>query len=923
MAVTSKLIRDGIRAGLLGDATTLVYAAPIAAGDLSPAANTHAARTGWYHPTATSTGFVTNGSERLRLWGDGGVSIGGAYAASPGTGNAAVAGDFYVGGKLTVVGLIDPTGLQLVPQAANPGDVNTLWIDSVTSKTYVGPTNAIVTAVNDVATLTGLTLTAVAANPGGVNTIWYDTTSGKPKIGIADTLLTQAPGGTVEVVGPLQINDGSLTAPAYSFSGETNSGLLRAGAGQLSVAVLGVSQVSISSTQVTVRSLSSAASTLVGASTTGVLSALSYVPASNFPALTGDVTTTAGSLATAIATGAVTLAKMAALPAGTLIGNNTVAPATPLALTSSQVKTLLAIAASDVSGLTAWATKAYPADAAGLLRNNGAGVLSWDTSVYLTANQTIALSGDVTGSGTTAITATIAANAVTYAKFQQVAASSLVGNPTGAPANVQGVTLGGPLSFSGTTLTIAAGAIGNSYLANSSITIAGNSTALGGSVTQDQITGLSATGIIKRTGPNTLAIAVAGSDYLAPYGSQTANTFFAAPNGAPGLPTFRTIVPADLPVFTSTTAGIVPASGGGTVNFLRADGTWTAPNYVAGTLAANQVAFGSGSNTIQGSSTFTYNGTTLNLSPAPATTGSPSTFSVVAAAHTTLTASVEAIDLSFNLARTVQFNSGLLATQRAIWIQAPTYAFTAASTITTAATLAISGAPIAGTNATITTAVALDIESGLLRTAASTTATAGLRVPAGTAPTSPVNGDVWETTAGLWLRMNGATVGPINSTILFSQTQTVTVTGTTASTLLGTGVGSVTIPANYLTAGKKVRITATMSCTRPSATFTATVTLTFGTWSQAFTTTTSSGTRPITFIAELTPQAAGASVTIAGHLISFVGPNGGGAAATNVYAKTAAAFNTTAATTLVLTGVTSQTAASVSCDSLTIESLFF
>ena len=29
--------------------------------------------------------------------------------------------------------------------------------------------------------------------------------------------------------------------------------------------------------------------------------------------------------------------------------------------------------------------------------------------------------------------------------------------------------------------------------------------------------------------------------------------------------------------FTDTTEGVVPASGGGTTNFLRADGTWVAP----------------------------------------------------------------------------------------------------------------------------------------------------------------------------------------------------------------------------------------------------------------------------------------------------------------------------------------------------------
>lgn len=46
-------------------------------------------------------------------------------------------------------------------------------------------------------------------------------------------------------------------------------------------------------------------------------------------------------------------------------------------------------------------------------------------------------------------------------------------------------------------------------------------------------------------------------------------------------------------------------------------------------------------------------------------------------------------------------------------------------------------------------------------TPASTTADASLRIPHGAAPTSPVNGDIWTTTAGLFVRVNGATVGPL------------------------------------------------------------------------------------------------------------------------------------------------------------------
>jgi hypothetical protein len=95
--------------------------------------------------------------------------------------------------------------------------------------------------------------------------------------------------------------------------------------------------------------------------------------------------------------------------------------------------------------------------------------------------------------------------------------------------------------------------------------------------------------------------------------------------------------------------------------------------------------------------------------------GSPTAFTITGAGHTTLTASTEATDVNFNLARTVQFATGALTTQRAMRIQAPTYSFVGASTITTASTVAISGPPVAGTNATITNAYALNVESGNVR----------------------------------------------------------------------------------------------------------------------------------------------------------------------------------------------------------------
>lgn len=57
-----------------------------------------------------------------------------------------------------------------------------------------------------------------------------------------------------------------------------------------------------------------------------------------------------------------------------------------------------------------------------------------------TGDQTITLSGDLSGSGSAGINATIANNAVTYAKMQQVAAISVVGNSTGSLANAGAIT---------------------------------------------------------------------------------------------------------------------------------------------------------------------------------------------------------------------------------------------------------------------------------------------------------------------------------------------------------------------------------------------------------------------------------------------------------------------------------------------------
>jgi hypothetical protein len=96
-----------------------------------------------------------------------------------------------------------------------------------------------------------------------------------------------------------------------------------------------------------------------------------------------------------------------------------------------------------------------------------------------TGDQTITLSSDVSGSGTGAITTTINTGAVnsakiadgsiatidlgnsqvTYGKIQNVAATRLLGNPTGTAAAPSEISLGTGLSFSGTTLNATGGTV--------------------------------------------------------------------------------------------------------------------------------------------------------------------------------------------------------------------------------------------------------------------------------------------------------------------------------------------------------------------------------------------------------------------------------------------------------------------------------
>jgi len=99
--------------------------------------------------------------------------------------------------------------------------------------------------------------------------------------------------------------------------------------------------------------------------------------------------------------------------------------------------------------------------------------------------------------------------------------------------------------------------------------------------------------------------------------------------------------------------------------------------------------------------------------------------------------------------------------------------------------------------------------TGRLVAVASTTGAASVNIPTGTAPTSPSSGDLWHDSTQKGLQAQAAGVKQTLSGVLFTQTASAAVTNTTTeTTLVSTGVGTATLPANFFVAGKTVRVRA-------------------------------------------------------------------------------------------------------------------
>ena len=104
-----------------------------------------------------------------------------------------------------------------------------------------------------------------------------------------------------------------------------------------------------------------------------------------------------------------------------------------------------------------------------------------------------------------------------------------------------------------------------------------------------------------------------------------------------------------------------------------------------------------------------------SFTPSATVSGATTVFNFTTPASINQTLSTETIGVRFNMSASIQHATGAITTQRDFVIDARTHAFVGASTITDSATLAITGAPIAGANATITNKYSLWSQAGQVR----------------------------------------------------------------------------------------------------------------------------------------------------------------------------------------------------------------
>lgn len=197
-----------------------------------------------------------------------------------------------------------------------------------------------------------------------------------------------------------------------------------------------------------------------------------------------------------------------------------------------------------------------------ICESNGAGAAVWNV---LGGGVSDADYGDIVISGGVW---SIDTAAVTLAKMANIATDSLIGRDTTATGVPEVIGVTGGIEFSGA-----------------------------GSIRTSAFTG----DVTKTAGGTALTIANSAVT-LAKMADLVTARFIGRVSGTTGVPEAMTGTQATtlLDTFTSALKGLAPASGGGTTNFLRADGTWASPagggtvTNTAGNLTNNSIVLGAG-----------------------------------------------------------------------------------------------------------------------------------------------------------------------------------------------------------------------------------------------------------------------------------------------------------------------------------------
>jgi hypothetical protein len=213
-----------------------------------------------------------------------------------------------------------------------------------------------------------------------------------------------------------------------------------------------------------------------------------------------------------------------------------------------------------------------------------------------TGDQTITLSGDVTGSGTGSFSATIANGAVSLAKMANLAAHTIIGNNTGTSAT--------PLALSGTQVTAMLDSFNGTTKGLVPVPSGpGTNVFLAADSTWQKI---ATSAIVDQSGKTLIANTSASAGAVSAVAISSITTELTNLVGDSGSGGTKGLVPA-------------PASGDATAGkFLKADGTWAVPagGGGGGGTTTNPLIIKADSGTTEGTDLYTFDGSsakTINI----------------------------------------------------------------------------------------------------------------------------------------------------------------------------------------------------------------------------------------------------------------------------------------------------------------------